>query len=768
MANALEAAHEVGIVHRDLKPANVKVRADATVKVLDFGLAKALDPAAGSRPPTAGLENSPTFTSPAMTQAGVILGTAAYMSPEQARGKPVDKRADIWAFGAVLFEMLTGRHAFPGDTVTDVLAAVVTRDPDWSQLPPSLPPRVEHLLRRCLDKDARTRLRDIGEARVEFARGDSKEPASAQRVPTARSRTAWLAPWAIALAAAAVALAIWVSRPQSEAPLRKLELSLPADGSAFALSPDGQHLAFRSHGAIVVNDFARLESRDLVMSTPGQRTVVFWSHDGRFVAYSDSDGKLWAIPASGGTPRLICTIPESRQLMGGAWLENDVIVLAVWRGSLYRVAASGGQPSAVLTIDPAKEIDFHDIVELPDGRVIVDTHLLTTAGDDSRVEVVATEPPFARETVYGSGFWPVGFSDSGHLLFRRFDVNRGLWAFPYTGRWPLKVEDGFLVAPGAIQVTVAREGSVLYLLDSSAARQHEMVWLDRTGQVVGQIGPPQLDLNNPALSPDGQSIAFSARTGDNADILVRDLRTDMQVRVTSEADDQGLPSWFPTGKRILFSEVFGLTNRFATRNADGSGGRQDLGVGNGAAPSPDGKHVLFSIDDRGVSRQRYADLAADGTLGPPQRIFSTSPEPDARQGRVSPDGRLLAFTERTYSGLMEVQLTTFPSGEGRWPVSNGGGRSPVWSRSGELFFVGGANSGPKDMMAVTFPPRQNITVGAPAKLFAISEEFSGGPNGPTYDVTADGKRLVMVRSRNAGLPSQRLVLVQNWLSEFKN
>jgi Tol biopolymer transport system component len=766
IADALEAAHDVGIVHRDLKPANVKVRADGTVKVLDFGLAKAPDTADGRRQAATGtLADSPTFISQA-TEAGVILGTAAYMSPEQARGKPVDKRTDIWAFGVVLYEMLAGRAAFAGETVTDLLAAIVSREPDWSQLPPTVPPRVDHLLRRCLDRDARTRLRDIGEARVELARRAWEGQTSRAPAAKPRSMAARLAPWAVALGAAITAAAIWVGRPRVDAPVKKLELALPADGLGFALSPDGQRIAFRSHGAVVVNDFTRLESHPLVSSTPGQRSFVFWSHDGRFIAYSDADGKLWTIPVGGGAPRLVCTIPETRQILGAAWFQNDVIVFAVWRGSVYRVAASGGQPAVLLTIDPAKEIDIHEVVALPDNRALLATHLFTPGGNDYQVELVGVEPPASRQIVLSGGFLPVGLATSGHILMRRFDVNRGVWAFPYSNRWPLSVDNAFLVAPGAMSASVSTDGSVLYSLESSAAQMHELVWIARTGQVVGQVGTAQVDLGTPALSPDGHLVAFTARTGDNADVWVRDLRTDLQSRVTSEADDQGMPSWFPNGKRLLYAEAGGMNNRIAARNADGSGGRQELGLGMTPALSPDGTRVVFSIDERGANHLRVADVAADGTLGEARKVFAASPEPDARQGRVSPDGRLLAFTERTYSGLPEVFLTTFPSGEGRWPISNGGGRSPVWSRSGELFFVSGATAGPKDMMAATVNQTQNVTVGSPVKLFAIAEELAGGPNGPTYDVSGDGKRLLMVRSRGATFTSQRWVLVQNWLTEF--
>jgi hypothetical protein len=766
IAEALEAAHEVGIVHRDLKPANVKVRADGTVKVLDFGLAKALDTADGRRQPADA--NTPTFTSPAVTQAGIILGTAAYMSPEQARGRPVDKRADIWAFGVVLFEMITGRVCFAGETVTDVLAGVVSRDPDWSALPPGVSPGLIRLLKRCTEKDQRVRLRDIGEARVALTMPETADVATSARPLARRPFTARVMPWVVAGLALAIAAAGWLMRPASPTPLRKLELALPSDGFGFALAPDGQRIAYRSQAKVLVSDLEHLEQRSLADSTPSARNAIFWSPDARFIGYNDADGRLWSVPATGGTPRLICTIPETRQLMGAAWLTDGSIVFSVWRGSLYKVAAAGGQASPLITIDPKKEIDVHEVVGLPDGRLIVATHLNTEDVTNLiyRIEIVG---PASRELAFDAPLFPIARTPNGYLLMRRVDANPGVWAFRDTGRWPLHVEDGFLVAAGAEVPSASNDGMLLYSRSSSDPQMRELVWVDRAGQVIGHAGTEQAELSTPALSPDGQRVAFAARSGSNLDVHVLDLANNIPSRVTSEAEDQVLPSWFPGGRRLIFAEVSRTASHIVARNADGSGARDELGLGSSPSMAPDGRHVLFIVVQQGQGLLRYAQLSPDGSMGPAQKVFATSPEPDIRMARFSPDGRLIVYNERVPSSAVELSITRFPSGEGRWQVSIGGGRAPVWSRTGELFFAAGAGTGgPRQMMVAAIKGGEHVTVGSPVTLFSLPDDFDTPSAGPHYDVTADGKRLLMVRTRRApGQSAVRWVLVQNWLSEFE-
>jgi serine/threonine-protein kinase len=695
IAEALEAAHDQGVIHRDLKPANVKVRADGTVKVLDFGLAKALDPSGVVDP-----MNSPTLTTPAMmTRAGIILGTASYMAPEQARGKAVDKRADIWAFGCVLFEMLTGRPLFGGETVTETLASVLRDAPQLDALPPNTPPHVRRLLARCLERDPRQRLRDVGEARIALSGATTDSGSPPAVVVTHRSAAARVLPWTIAAIAVIGAIAAWVMRqPANPPPLRKLELSIGGSGVAGpAISPDGKRIAFLADGHLRVRDLDQLGSRDIGAPPPIDRNFVFWSADSAFLGYATADGKLWKIPATGGAPVLLCAIPETGRLIGAGWRPDGSIVLAAWQGSLYQVASTGGKPALFAAIDPAKELDFHFPVIAPDGRILVSTHLQSSDKDriteGYRVEILDGRQ---RQTVLEAArLQVIAYLDAGYLLIWRFDQNPGLWALRFSGRLPLRIDDAFVVAPGAILATAARDGTLLYSLASDAPQTRELVWVDRAGHVVGPIGAPQLELFAPSLSPDGQRVAFSARVGDNVDVWVRDIGSNAQSRLTFGPTDDSAPAWFPSGQRLVYTEVGATTsNRIVVSNADGSGGRRELMRGLSPAISHDGRHIVYLVEERGALRLRYAALDAGGTAGPEQRLFKSDPEPNVvPPARVSPDGSFVAYTERQPSGDLDVFVTRFPSGEGRWQISTGGGRTTQWVRdANELMFVSGPSA----------------------------------------------------------------------------
>jgi eukaryotic-like serine/threonine-protein kinase len=770
IAAALEAAHDQGIVHRDLKPANIKIRPDGSVKVLDLGLAKAMDQGSGIGDQGSGdLANSPTITSPAMTVRGVILGTAAYMSPEQARGKAVDKRADIWAFGVVLYEMLTGRAAFRGETTTDLLAAVITREPEWQALPHGLSPAIRRLLRRCLEKDVRLRLRDIGEARIALAHPEAADVTTTDRdAQSVRPRFVSLLPWAVAAIAIAAGTAAWTMKPATSAPLRKIEISLPTSGagSTVALSPDGKRIAYRTGDRIVVNDLERFTSIDLAASRAAQRGVVFWSPDSAFVGYNDADAKLWIVPAGGGSPRELCKVPESGQMLGAAWHTDNAITIAVWRGGLYRVPSAGGSPALIVKVDPQKEVDFHNVVPLPDGRVLVATHL-PAAGPIQGRFVSEVIDGTTRGPALGDDVIPVAHLPSGHLLVERLGANVGLWALPYSGTFPIRIEDGFLVAPGAGQESASNDGSLLYSLASTTPHEHEMVWVDRQGRTVGQIGSAQPALVGVSLSPDEQSVAFLAQVGDTSEVWVRDIATGQDTRLTFDTVNQLRPNWFPDGRKVIYREDQRITaERIVSRVADGSAEPVELLTGLNPDVSPDGRFLVYLLGQQGSPRLRVAPLSAEGIPGAGAPFFKRTPEPAVSNARLSPDGRLLAYGEQQPGGSTEIFITKFPSGEGRWQVANGA--APVWVSNTELVFMTGSSAGRNVMQSVTLSGGDAMFVSAAKKLFDFGADIvTDATWGPVFDVARDG-RFLMIRERPTGRPlaDSRWVLVQNWLTEF--
>jgi len=761
IAEALESAHEVGIVHRDLKPANVKVRTDGTVKVLDFGLAKVWVGAASGED----VVNSPTVATPAVTAAGVILGTAAYMSPEQARGRPVDKRADIWAFGVVLYEMLSGQRAFPGDTVTDVIAAVITREPDWKALPEAVPPRVRELLARCLEKDSRLRLRDIGEARIVLGMPHAHTDAAASGV--ARTKVQQWLPWALAALTVVAAVAAWMLKPIPSRPLQKVELSLPAAANAFALSPDGRSIAYFTGGVLWVRDLAALEPRQLAASLSiGQRMGMVWSPDSSSIGYNTADRKYWVIAARGGTPLQVCTVPETGQVQGALWRRDGSIVLAVWRGNLYVVPAGGGEPRALLTVDAGKEVDFHFPVALPDGRLVVSTHLAPQNGVDPGFAIEVIDGVQRQPILAGNVFQPFAYVDAGYLLAERYDANQGIWALPYKGSGSLRAEDAFPVAPGGSYPTADAGGTLLYSLAPGGEQMRELVWVDRAGRVIGLIGSA-IDMSSPALSPDGTRVVFSARVDNTRDIWVRDAKSGADTRVSFEADNEVDPIWFGDGRRVAYHvrRSGTLDVQLVMRDAGGGSERTDLGSATGSQMSRDGRYLAFYLDDRGRNRLRYAAVSSDGQLSTAAPLF-TSSEPEAAGPTFSPDGQLLAYVERQPSGNMEVFITRFPSGEGRLQVSVGGGRAPLWGANGELFFLAGATTSPKQMMAVRIEGGDMLRASSPLKLFDIGPELDANDAAANFDVSKDGKEFLMLRRVARAGQSSRWVLVQNWPAEF--
>ena len=738
IAEALEAAHEQGIIHRDLKPANIKVRGDGTVKVLDFGLAKALEPA-GSSP---GAMQAPTIT---VTGVGVILGTAAYMSPEQARGKAVDKRADIWAFGCVVYEMLTGQRAFGGEDVAVTLAGVVEREPDFDALSPSVPARVRQVLRVCLRKELKQRASDIRDVRLalEGAFETTAPPATPSAAP--RGRLAWTTALAAVAVLGMVTLAIPAVRYLHEAPPpappeTRTEIVTPATDqpTSFALSPNGRQIVYVASG----DGTSRLWLRSLATTTaqplPSTEgaTAPFWAPDSRAIGFF-AGGALKRLDLGGGAPQTLARVVAGQ---GGAWSAAGVIVVAPSNNTaLLRVSATGGAAAIVTTLGPQNQGHLAPHF-LPDGRRFlfyvrgsVDTAGIylgslvgsaptrLTAADSAGVYLPSGPGP--AEAFRGGG-WLL-WVRAGTLVAQRLDVARAA----LTGE-PVTLADG--VADDGLNrsaVSVAATGLVAYRIGGGSQRQ--LTWMDRSGTVGGTVGDPDgNDLSAPRVSPDGRRVVVVRRVQGNQDVWLLDgART---RRVTFDAANDNFSVWSPDGTRIVFS--FNRAGRYDLyqKLASGAGVEEQLVVSDQTKTpsswSADGRFLLFHSTDP----QTSTDLWVMPMVGDRTRpsVFLKTPFREA-YGVFSPDGRWVAYMSNE-SGRVEIYVRPFvPPGAagtaagaagGQWQVSTAGGIHPVWRPDGrELYYLnpaGAMMAAPITVIGATLEP------GAPVVLFPT--RISGG------------------------------------------
>ncbi len=766
IAEALQAAHDQGIIHRDLKPANIKMRPDGRVKVLDFGLAKTME-AAGSASSVAQL---PTITSPALSEAGIVLGTAAYMSPEQARGQALDKRSDIWSFGCVLYEMLTGRMVFPGNTVSDTIAALLEREPDWNALPaPAVP--LSGILRRCLEKDRNRRLRDIGDV------SQWLEDASARSITTAPASESTARPsWWIGAAAiaglvvggATIGSVVRFGGRTHPHPVGRFELtasqadSFAADtfGSNIAISPDGSRVAYTANRNGVLQLMVhRLDGFDAqpLAGTDGA-TFPFFSPDGAQIGYATLD-ELKRVSAEGGASVSIC--PVDAGFRGATWGQDNVIVFGKDGGvGLLRVPASGGVPKQVAAPDASRNEQSYLHPSLVPGT---DTLLYTVLLNGGHSRVAARKLSGGDAATVAQGGFGSQYLSSGFVVFGQDERLMAVRFNPTTLQATspaVAVQDTVFtkITDAIANVSVAADGTAAYVSGHNAGSLRRVVWVTRQGTHVSRVIDEPLELaRNPRLSPDGRRLALTVGTSGHADIWIYDLDRAGQPQKLTFQNHNTFPVWSPDGRRIIYLSITPAGGHMYSLPADGSSLQPERVIPTGDAgevpltSSPDGRYVLFRRNDD-IWQVDLRDRTSRPWVPTPFSEHASS---------FSPSGQWVAYSSNP-TGRMEIYARPFPGPGAPVRVSSEGGHDPVWARDGkEIFFE---NAG-KLMSARVIKETPSL------RLEPVQLLFEGGfahddtdPGLRFFDAATDG-RLIMIEPTGISNKAS-IVVIQHWDQEL--